>query len=563
MKRLTKFAVLASVLMAAGTAPLCAQTAFVEGIYYQLSYPSDPSDGPVAKPYRPAGHVYTGELTMVSSFDYEGQTYSVTPMALMNEFTNSTVTEFTLGEGFSPSADYYISFRNDTALKRLTLKSGFSSTGNINVGNNRDCVDLETRKYKDRTEIRVRKFNVFGPDGERLTPFLALETNPNTRIYPDAEGVFHLDADFRYNGEYCVVLPVIAGNYIVVALNCEVNGGTVCVRSEPQPYQTDETFEVSGIEYKIWGDKVVVSSADGKDVVIPSTVTIDGEEYAVTDIAAGAFSGSDVESVVIPASVTTIARDSFAGCSTLRSVDFGAVKMSSFNLDFTGCTSLSEIEFPADMTALNGSFAGCESLTSLDFPETLTYIGSYVFKGCTGLTEVRMPAQCVVGSLTFDGCTDLYAAELVSSNSEEVRVRAVNLGIKDLDGNPLAMCAYTYAPDSYNVMAQSVRPDADGLYVLSRTPSVVSRAAGDSDFDTVYFGPAPDVQPGEKWNPSFFSLNVEDDTSGVLSLPAADDASAPVEIYNLQGMKAGRAATLAPGVYIRCQGGRASKFVVR
>lgn len=563
MKRFTKFAVFAAGFMFAGAASLCAQTAFVEGIHYRLSYSPE---GNTATPYLPAGHVYTGELTMVSSFEHEGQTFSVNPLDRSMTFANSTVTEFTLGEGFSPDTSYDISFRNDKYLRRLTLKSGFFDTGKINVGNNRDCVDLETRKYKDRTEIRVRNFNVFGPDGERLTPFLALEVDPNVRIYPDDNGVFHLDADFRYNGEYCVVLPLSSAGYFVVALYCEVAGGTVCFRCEPLLYQTDETFEVSGVEYKIWGDKAVVGSiselADGaKDVVIPATVTIDGEEYTVTVVDAGAFEGLDVESVVFPASITSIAADCFTGCTALRSVDLSAVQTNLVNLDFTGCVNLSDIDFPAEMTSFYGSFAGCESLTSLEFPETTGYIGYGVFTGCTGLTEVRMPAQCRVGEQAFAGCTGLYAAELLSADSEEVRIRAVNLGINDVDGSPLTLCAYTYVPDSRNVVAQLVYPDADGVYTLSRNRAV-SRGADNADFDTVYFGSIPAAQPGEQWAPSFFSLKVEDDTSGVLSLPVAD-ASAPVEIYNLQGMKAGRAETLAPGVYIRCQGGRASKFVVR
>ena len=69
-------------------------------------------------------------------------------------------------------------------------------------------------------------------------------------------------------------------------------------------HSEDKTAEVTSREYRYAGD-----------VVIPSSITVEGKEYTVTSIGFRAFEGcSDLTSVTIPNSVTSIRKFAFSGC---------------------------------------------------------------------------------------------------------------------------------------------------------------------------------------------------------------------------------------------------------
>ena len=100
------------------------------------------------------------------------------------------------------------------------------------------------------------------------------------------------------------------------------------------------------------------------DVVIPSTVALDGNEYRVTSIGKRAFSNYSIESIEIPDSVTSIGEYAFYNCN-----------------------SLSTIAIPSSVTSIgNSAFEGCSSLPSIVIPNSVTSIGDNAFSGCSSLT---------------------------------------------------------------------------------------------------------------------------------------------------------------------------------
>ena len=76
---------------------------------------------------------------------------------------------------------------------------------------------------------------------------------------------------------------------------------------------------------------------------------------------------------------------------------------------FEGCSSLTSITIPSNVTSIGeGVFEDCSSLTSITIPEGVTFIGDWAFQNCSSLTSVTIPSSVTsIGGSAFDGCSSL------------------------------------------------------------------------------------------------------------------------------------------------------------
>ena len=106
----------------------------------------------------------------------------------------------------------------------------------------------------------------------------------------------------------------------------------------------------------------------------------------ITKIDNGAFKGSYIYSIDIPASVTEIGDEAFASCPRLTEVDFSANTV----LETLG----------------NKAFLSFKGV-SLTFPASLNSVGDYCFENSTA-SQITIPnANCVYGVHPFNGCDNL------------------------------------------------------------------------------------------------------------------------------------------------------------
>ena len=143
--------------------------------------------------------------------------------------------------------------------------------------------------------------------------------------------------------------------------------------------------------------------------VIPSSVTSIGD---------WAFSGcSSLSKIVIPSSVTSIGNGAFSDCCSLSKIVIPSSVTSLGNRAFEDCSSLSNIVIPSSVTSIgNDAFSKCSSLSKIVIPSSVTSIGDSAFLGCSSLSKIVIPSSVTsIGNGAFSDCSSLSKIVIPSS----------------------------------------------------------------------------------------------------------------------------------------------------
>lgn len=129
------------------------------------------------------------------------------------------------------------------------------------------------------------------------------------------------------------------------------------------------------------------------------------------------ISRSQLISVTIGDSVTSIYNSAFSGCSNLTSVAIGSGITTIGDEAFKNCTGLTSITIPNNVTLIgDAAFRYCSGLTSVTIPNSVTSMGAWVFAGCTGLTSVIFPNSITsIGDGAFKNCSSLTSVSIPNS----------------------------------------------------------------------------------------------------------------------------------------------------
>lgn len=186
------------------------------------------------------------------------------------------------------------------------------------------------------------------------------------------------------------------------------------------------TAQVDGLNYSLGSDQtasVTGSVSKTGKVVIPNTITYEGQDYSVTGIAEEAFKGTKISSVEIAASVKHIGLSAFEECNSMSKVTFeeGSQLEAIGSSVFATCTNLSDVVF-AKSGVLNyignSAFTGCASLKEITFPASLKTIDFYAFGECTSLKEFAFDDNAQITNIepfAFNSCSNLSVINLPAS----------------------------------------------------------------------------------------------------------------------------------------------------
>ena len=104
-----------------------------------------------------------------------------------------------------------------------------------------------------------------------------------------------------------------------------------------------------------------------------------------------------LESIKIPASVTSIGTSAFWNCKALKSVEFEANSLlTELGENVFGYTAISSISLPYGITSIKSkTFMYCKSLKHVTIPSSVTSLSGQAFGNCSSLESVYIPNSVV------------------------------------------------------------------------------------------------------------------------------------------------------------------------
>ena len=179
---------------------------------------------------------------------------------------------------------------------------------------------------------------------------------------------------------------------------------------------------------------------EGTETSITIPAYIDGKP--VLELGMGLFKfNSTLESVTFPANsqLRLIDRMAFAYCTSLNSIQIPASVTTMGYSAFTGCTSLETLTFlGSNLTVLDDSvFSGCSKLTEVEIPDSVTTLKTNVFAECEKLSRVMIPTSVTkIGCGSFVRCGNLGEINYAGSKTQW---DAIDIGYYDFSISPDSM----------------------------------------------------------------------------------------------------------------------------
>lgn len=240
-------------------------------------------------------------------------------------------------------------------------------------------------------------------------------------------------------GEYTITIQVTSGGFIIKGNNYGTHLLRKADSSTPENANDDLVYSNaltrvvlgSGL---ILGARAFSNCGNMETIVIPNTITSIGN-YAFNAC-------YNLKHISIPASITSIGEYAFQNCRSLKSVAFPKTITQIGAYAFSGCYALKSATVPDEITTLNNGvfrycygleiaclsdgltdipnscFDSCALLSDFSIPYTVTAIGQRAFYGCSSLKEIGIPdSVAAIGIGAFQDCTSLRIAEIPSGSA--------------------------------------------------------------------------------------------------------------------------------------------------
>ncbi len=187
---------------------------------------------------------------------------------------------------------------------------------------------------------------------------------------------------------YLILLLILCVGGVYVYNNC-LKVDDIISTNEEADNNTSNSDDIIGEEVAVTlsaglYDEYGTQTYTWQELIDDNLITVDGTTFISCDVS---LSGQ----LVISSEITEIAGGS------------------SYESAFYYCTNLTSITIPDSVTTIgNYAFYCCTKLTSITIPDSVTTIGRYAFYDCTGLTSVTIGSGVtVISGYAFYNCSKL------------------------------------------------------------------------------------------------------------------------------------------------------------
>lgn len=201
-------------------------------------------------------------------------------------------------------------------------------------------------------------------------------------------------------------------------ITCTVESGRGTIWTKDFVYSDAESrhSDANGVDYYVINDSevgVVRKEANLKnlytgDIVIPETIEVNGKTYTVTAIGPRAFHGSEITSISLPKTITTLYVRCFAFTSKLKSITLpGSLKYykGDDEMRIFEKSGITEVVLEEGITEMcYKMFDIVEELKKVVLPSTITEIPAHCFAECKSLSDITAKGTITsVGEYAFFG----------------------------------------------------------------------------------------------------------------------------------------------------------------
>lgn len=288
-----------------------------------------------------------------------------------------------------------------------------------------------------------------------------------------------------------------------------------------------DTFTVDGINYTVTSafpddDNVEVSGMDTTtaNISFPATVveTISGSGYTmnVTGVGLEAFKAdATIETVVLPASITTLKQKAFEACPNLTTINLENIVTFDGNSQFASCSSLTEVDLSNAETLPGYQFYWCSSLTTVNNFNSAVTIGNGVFRR-SGITQLNIPATVTsIANQLFRQCESLVQFKVNWTSFSDFTIDEANMF-----ANITAADVKMYVP----VGLESVYEAADSPFAFDASDIVLIPA------ENIIEGDMPELTVGEIFTVAGINYQVTSNDPDLASVSGVDTPMAAITV---------------------------------
>ncbi len=216
----------------------------------------------------------------------------------------------------------------------------------------------------------------------------------------------------------------------------------------------DTTYHIdyinNGVDYYSMFGANIISNTYENGV---GTITFDAP---VTTIGSRVFNNSNLRTIILPNSITTIQDDAFADCGSLESITLPRNLKSIGYGAFRMCSHLQSIEFPEGLESIEGhAFENCFNGMGYYVTEG-SYIdpnGDYIGSGIS----ISIPSSVTsIGEGVFAWCSGIKSFVVDSNNTTYDSRENCNAIIETATNTMISGCSNTFIPNSVTALGYGV-----------------------------------------------------------------------------------------------------------